>query len=167
MVKRLLSLIVIAAALTLATVPSGAAQSVTAVSAQRNGEITATSPGPANPSAMPDAKPTPFCKGCLFYSGDMDPSNANTDGLVNEIAGFLDQVYSAFTVPSGKPWHVNGVFINTLSTVGILDPSVTQWSILQGSRQGVPGELLFSGAGNATITPTGRSLHLLTNTRSR
>jgi hypothetical protein len=162
MVKRLLSLIVVAAALTLAAVPSGAAQSVTAVSAQRNGEIAATSPGSANPSAMPDAKPTPFCKGCLFYSGDMDPSNANTDGLANELTGFLAQTYSAFTVPSGKPWHVTGVFINTLSTVAILDPSVTQWSILKGVGQGVPGELLFSGTGNATITATGRSFSVFT-----
>jgi hypothetical protein len=131
------------------------------VSGQRNAGITAASPGSADLSA-PDAKPKPFCKGCLFYSGDIDPSNANTDGLLTENASLLVQVYSAFTVPSGKPWHVNGVFINVLSSVSAVDPSVTQWSILQGVGSGVPGELLFSGASNATITPTGRSFDSLT-----
>ena len=164
MANRLFCSVVIAAALTLATGRPGAAQSIAPdlVSALRNSEISGTSPGTsADLSGVEPAtkKPKPICKPCLYYSGDFDPSGPVPNGLINENATgtILAQVYSAFTVPSGPAWHVKGVFINTLSTVSVLDPLATQWSIWKGVGSGDPGELLFSGAANGAIAATGRS----------
>ncbi|MGB3549402.1 MAG: hypothetical protein WA993_01835, partial [Candidatus Binatus sp.] len=76
--------------------------------------------------------------------------NSSTDSI-------LVQIYSAFTVPSGRAWHVKGAFINTLSNIAVLDPAMTQWSIWADVGSGKPGEMLFSGAANGTIAATGRS----------
>ncbi|MGB3549401.1 MAG: hypothetical protein WA993_01830 [Candidatus Binatus sp.] len=169
MTQRLFCSMVIAAALTLAAGRPGAAQTVAPdlVSAQRDSGISGTS---ANLSAVePTSKKLqPVCKPCLFYSGDSDSSNPDTNSLINGIFSavpILAQVYSAFTVPSGRAWHVKGVFINTVNAIAsvvVLDPSVTQWSIWADVGSGNPGELLFSGAGNATVTATGRTVSGLT-----
>lgn len=161
MTKRLFCSLVIAAALSLAAGRPVAAQAVApdAVSAQRDSGISGTS---ADLSGVEPAmkKAKPICKPCLYYSGDIDPSNADSNGLFdgNSSEGsLLGQIYAAFTVPSGKAWHVKGAFINTLSSVAGLDPAMTQWSIWKGVGTGVPGELLFSGAANGAIAATGRS----------
>ncbi len=165
MTKRLFCSVVIAAALSLAAGRPGAAQSIApdAVSEQRNSEISGTSLGTSEDlSGVEPAskKAKPICKPCLYYSGDIDPSNPDTNALSNgnsSLASILAQVYSAFTVPPGRAWHVKGVFINTLSSVAVLDPAMTQWSIWKGVGNGIPGELLFSGAANGAIAATGRS----------
>ena len=159
MTKKLFCSVVIAAALSLAAGRPVAAQTVApdAVSAQRDSGISGTS---ADLSGVEPAmkKAKPVCKPCLFYSGDFDSSNPDANALLNENIGFiLAQVYSAFTVPSGPAWHVKGVFINTMSSVAVLDPAMTQWSIWADVGSGNPGEMLFSGAANATIAATGRT----------
>lgn len=161
MTKRLFCSVVIAAALSLAAGRPVAAQTVAPdlVSAQRDSGISGSS---ADLSGVEPAmkKAKPVCKPCLYYSGDFDSSGPVPNGLINgniSSISALAQIYSAFTVPSGKAWHVKGVFINTLSSVAVLDPAMTQWSIWTGVGSATPGELLFSGAGNATLTATGRS----------
>ncbi|MGD0672886.1 MAG: hypothetical protein ABSB13_12455 [Candidatus Binatus sp.] len=167
MTKRLFCSIVIAAALTLGAARPGAAQSIApdAVSAQRNSGISGTAPADLSGVEPATKKLKPICKPCLYYSGDFDPSNPDANGLINENASsdsILAQVYSAFTVPSGRAWHVKGAFINTLSTVAVLDPAMTQWSIWADVGSGKPGEMLFSGASDGTIAATGRTAFTFT-----
>ncbi|HTZ95171.1 MAG TPA: choice-of-anchor tandem repeat GloVer-containing protein [Terriglobales bacterium] len=107
-----------------------------------------------------------YCKPCLFYGGDFDITSPAADTFANENiypGGFqtLSQIYSPFTVPAGETWSVTGLFINSIAYPTGLDPVATPWEI----RTGIPigggsgGTLLASGANNATMTPTGRSLN--------
>jgi hypothetical protein len=114
----------------------------------------------------PPKTPPPYCKPCLFYGGDLDPTNplADTDANENIIPGgsaIISQIYSPFVVPQGQTWRVTGLFINSVNTYTVLDPVATPWEI----RTGIPksggsgGTLVASGTGNAVMMPTGRSIN--------
>ncbi|MBZ5600220.1 MAG: hypothetical protein LAN83_18090 [Acidobacteriia bacterium] len=102
--------------------------------------------------------PPPYCSPCLFYGGDLDPTNRLANGLlIGKGLIFLDSaVYSAFQVPHGKTWTVRGLFANTLSTVGVIDPPQADWEIRSGVSSGNGGTVVASGTGAATFNPTGR-----------
>lgn len=104
-------------------------------------------------------KPPSYCKPCLYYSGDFDGTNADSNGVSNENDEIVDlsQIYTPFAVPSGKKWKVTGVFFNSLMTAGVLDPVTTEWSIWTGVSAGHPGTLLAAGAGKGKLKATGRS----------
>jgi hypothetical protein len=111
---------------------------------------------PANPNVI---KPPTYCQPCLYYSGDFNPTGANPDGLANEndVVVSLSQIYTPFVVPSGKKWHVQRLFVNSLAVTGTQDPLTTGWSIWTNVASGQPGTLVAAGAGKGKITPTGRT----------
>ena len=107
-----------------------------------------------------------YCKPCLFYGGDFDPTSPAADTFANENiypGGFqtLSQIYSPFTVPAGQTWKVTGLFINSIAYPTALDPIATPWEIRTGipSGGGNGGTLVASGTNNATMTATGRTLN--------
>jgi len=113
----------------------------------------------------PKSRPA-YCKPCLFYGGDFDPSSPAADTFANDniLPGgspILSQIYSPFQVPAGETWKVTGLFINSIAYPTALDPVATPWEI----RTGIPpgggdgGTLVASGTANATMTKTGRSLN--------
>ena len=103
-----------------------------------------------------------YCKPCYFYSGDMDPNNANNNGLANEDDQIVSDshIYSPFKVAAVGAM-VSGLFVNSLDTVGAID-SVTPWSISKGVKLGVAGKVVAHGTAKSTDTPTGRSAFGLT-----
>jgi uncharacterized repeat protein (TIGR03803 family) len=107
-----------------------------------------------------------YCKPCLFYGGDFDPTSPAADTFANENIypgdfQTLSQIYSPFTVPAGQTWNVTGLFINSIAYPTALDPVATPWEIRTAipAGGGTGGTLVASGTNNATMTPTGRSLN--------
>ena len=125
--------------------------------AARKSTTASTSVTASAPKATPAEPP---CNPCLFYGGDIDAANPNTDGLFNgvtEASGPVDgTVYVPFTV-TGYVWNVTGLFVNVLSDQGILDPMLATWGINKGMATGVSGAVVAAGNHPATITPTGRT----------
>lgn len=117
----------------------------------------------ANGSRSKAAVPTvpPYCSPCLFYSGDFDPNNEKDYDLGNGKMLFNNigegAIYVPFVVPEGRTWTIRGLFMNELATVDVLDPATTPWSISSGVATGNAGTVVASGAGSATLSPTGRS----------
>jgi len=100
-----------------------------------------------------------YCKPCLAYGGDFDPNDPNANGLANwntVVAGEAE-VWVPFVVPAGKTATVTGMFVNTLATIGVIDPATTPWSIQARIKPGTPGKIIASGTATATINPTGRN----------
>jgi len=100
--------------------------------------------------------------GCLFYGGDFDPNDPNSNGLPNEndaiVGGYPygAATYQNFIV-GGQGWNVTGLFTNNLST---LTPPSGYWEIREGVSESNGGTLIASGTGsggNFSQTPTGRS----------
>ena len=139
--------------------------------------------GPSAPlsesAAAPDSgieegplAPAPvYCSPCLYYSGDLDPSGPNPDGLSdeNDTIVSLSQILTPFSVPAGHTWLASGLLANVLTTqpktggtTRVHVPNKVGWSIWRGTSAGVPGTLLFAGANGAPFSETGRSLAGLT-----
>jgi hypothetical protein len=110
-------------------------------------------------SAFSQNTPPAYCHPCLFYGGDLDPSNPNSGALLDEDTSAPEQAttYVAFCVPPGEIWTVTGLFSNILSTIPYIIPAQIEWSISTGMSAGNPGTLLASGTAHASWTPTGRS----------
>ncbi len=111
-------------------------------------------------------QPPSYCNPCLFYGGDLDPTNPNADTFANEniIPGgsaLLSQIYSPFRVPKGETWIVTGLLINSLAYPTALDPIRTPWEV----RKDIPiaggsgGKLVAHGTVMGTMKKTGRSIN--------
>lgn len=112
--------------------------------------------------------PPSYCSPCLFYGGDLDLSAGGQNGLASEtdliIPGspYGAAVYSPFTVPKkgvkGKAdWSVVGLFANSLTFNGVLDPPTCFWTINSGVSAGSGGTVVATGTDSCASTPTGRS----------
>jgi hypothetical protein len=116
----------------------------------------------AGPNRAPLAPTTPsYCHPCLFYGGDMDPTNPLTNGLGSEqvlqTAPYTTAVFVPFEVPSGEQWTVGSIFVNLLSVANVVDPARAAYSISTGVSRGNGGTTITSGTGPVTYLPTGRS----------
>jgi hypothetical protein len=124
-------------------------------------------PGSAtNPVINATKTPPPYCNPCLYYGGDLDPTNSQADTFANENilpggSAELAQIYSPFRVPKGQTWKVTGLFINSLSYPTAPDPLQTPWEI----RTGIPlaggtgGTLVAHGTAKVKMIPTGRNIN--------
>jgi hypothetical protein len=100
-----------------------------------------------------------YCSPCLFYSGDLDPSNGGALGNGTTIANGngTAAIYIPFVVPTGQDWDIRSLFVNEVLTNPLLDPADAVWSVSAGVSAGQAGTVVVSGRGPATMTPTGRS----------
>jgi hypothetical protein len=106
------------------------------------------------------AKPPAYCKPCLFYGGDFNPSDADANGLANEMDLLVysgSEILVPFTVPEDSLWLVTGLFTNNLSSSTVIDPQQANWSISKRVTAGSGGHTMYHGTAPATYTPTGRS----------
>jgi hypothetical protein len=104
--------------------------------------------------------PTPpaYCNPCLFYGGDFDANNPDSNVLGNSFTiDFKATTYVPFYVPPGQTWTIGGLFSNNMSNVSLLDPPEIKWAISSGISAGNPGTEIASGRSTATLTPTGRT----------
>lgn len=116
----------------------------------------ASSSGPST-SSVPT--PPPYCHPCLFYGGDFDSKNPNSNALQNELTTSVvsgDAVFVPFVVPLGKTWTIFALFSNNLSYTDVIDPKQALWSISKDMSQGSEGTVVADGAAPATYKPTGR-----------
>jgi len=88
--------------------------------------------------------PPPYCKPCLWYSGDFDPNNPNANGLANEADQLVpdSHVYAAWTVATSLNTKAVGAFVNSLDTSGAGIDNPTPWEIRKGLRDGYCGILV-------------------------
>jgi hypothetical protein len=130
--------------------------------------IMATLPPNPHPNAN---KPPKYCgTDCLWYTGNFEESNPDSDGLQNADDVPLDytaQVYNGVACPSTqggknvKVCRITGMGIDTHSNATRVDPTVT-WDIREGVTTGSGGTVVCSGKGKQTWVPTGRSEYGLT-----
>ena len=101
--------------------------------------------------------PPPYCKPCLWYSGDFDPNNEYAEGLDNEQDQLVadSHVYAAWNV-RGTTTVVSGAFVNSLDFAGAGIDNPTPWEIRKGMSDGNCGTSVRHGKGKSTDTPTGR-----------
>ncbi len=101
--------------------------------------------------------PPPYCKPCLWYSGDFDPNNPNANALANEDDQLVadSHVYAAWTV-KGTTTVVLGAFVNSLDLAGAGIDNPTPWEIRKSMSEGNCGTSVKHGKGKSTDTPTGR-----------
>lgn len=104
--------------------------------------------------------PPKLCKPCLFYAGDLDPNNANSDAFWNE-STLIDQdtqTYGGITVPKNHILLIQGILFQTLFVIyEQLDPAdVIPWEIRTGNISDNGGTLVASGSARLVMQPTGR-----------
>jgi hypothetical protein len=100
----------------------------------------------------------------LFYGGDLDPNNANANGLWNGnniVANLTGQTYQNFIVPVGQTWTIDRLWSNNQTDNTVY--TTADWSIRSGVSAGNGGTVIASATGVASsYTPTGRSVFGLT-----
>jgi hypothetical protein len=100
-----------------------------------------------------------LCKPCLFYGGDLDPSNPNSNAFWNEstLADPLTSTFGSITVPKGRILLIQGILFQTLFVfTDQLDPAQATWQIRTGDINDNGGTLVASGSGVVVMQPTGR-----------
>jgi hypothetical protein len=103
--------------------------------------------------------PPAACKPCLFYGGDMTPTDPGVYGFPNgnSLTRPLTETLGAVEVPAGAKATVEGLLVNVLATQGEFNPKTATWEIRSGVSEGNGGKVVASGTGAANIAPTGRS----------
>ena len=114
-------------------------------------------------SVQPPKAPS-YCKPCLWYSGDFDPSNPYANGLANEDDQLVadSHVYAAWTV-TGRTTMASGAFVNSLDLAGSGVDNPTPWEIRKGMSDGYCGTLVKRGKATSTDMPTGRQALVSSN----
>jgi len=108
-----------------------------------------------------NVKPQPpaACSPCLFYGGDLNPTDANADGFTDENTLLItggSSTYGAINIPSGPNANVTGLVFQVLATAAF-DPFTATWDIRQGVSEGNGGTDVASGSGSVAVSATGRT----------
>lgn len=105
--------------------------------------------------AAPGTPPT-LCRPCVFYGGDLDPSNANSAGLSDENTIFIpnSSTYGAVSFPNTV--SIYGLVVNVQASAAF-DPQQATYDIRTGISDGNGGTSVASGTANITVAATGRS----------
>jgi len=104
------------------------------------------------------AVPPPSCNPCLFYGGDLNPTDPNADGFSSVTTPLVtgSNTYGAATIPAGPNANVTGILFNILATAAF-DPFTANWDIRQGVSEGNGGTDVASGSGSIGVAATGRN----------
>jgi len=108
---------------------------------------------------LPPGKPTvpSLCNPCLFYSGDLNPSDGQADGMSNENTLLVNgsSTYAAIIVPGGLTADLTGILFNIQADANF-DPNSATYDIRQGVSAGNGGTDVATGTGTITVATTGR-----------
>ena len=105
------------------------------------------------------AQPPPSCSPCLFYGGDLNPTDANADGFTDENTLLVtggSNTYGAVSIPAGPNANVTGMLVNVLASAAF-DPFTATYDIRQGISEGNGGTDVASGSGSVAVAATGRN----------
>lgn len=135
------------------------ALSLSAAAAQKKPPMSQHTAGNPNfQSAPPYGVPPTLCDPCLFYGGDLNPSDPNAAGLSSENTILIpgSSTYGNFNVPSGMSVTVSGVLFNIQADANF-DPLTASYDIRQGVSEGDGGTDLATGTVAAQVAATGRN----------
>jgi hypothetical protein len=115
-----------------------------------------------NPAAeLDDVKENPnpsvpaLCNPCLFYGGDLNPSDPNAAGLSDENTLFIlgSSTYGEVNIPSGTTVTVKGALFNVQASAAF-DPMTASYDIRTGVSEGNGGTSIASGTVNIKVAAT-------------
>ena len=118
-----------------------------------------------NPAAeLQDTKESPnpavpaLCNPCLFYGGDLNPSDANAAGFSDENTLFIpgSSTYGEVNIPTGTTVRVKGILFNVQASTAF-DPMTASYDIRTGVSEGNGGTSIASGTVGLSVTATGRN----------
>jgi hypothetical protein len=100
--------------------------------------------------------PPSLCDPCLFYGGDLNPSDLNAAGLSDENTLLISgsSTYGAFSPTTTIT--VTGIVINVQADANF-DPVTGSYDIRSGVSEGNGGTSLASGTGSTAVAATGRN----------
>lgn len=140
-----------AAALVVAlTLSAAAAQKKPPMSQHLAGNPSAA--GPFSPEGIPPA----LCDPCIFYGGDLNPSDINAAGLSDENTLLIpgSSTYGNYNVVTGVT--VTGIVFNVQADANF-DPVTASYDVRSGVSEGNGGTSLASGTVSASVAATGRN----------
>lgn len=92
-----------------------AALSLSAAAANKKPAVSQHLAGSNEPTVLaPSGTPPALCSPCLFYGGDLNPTDPNAAGMSDENTLLVlgSSTYSAYTVPTGVTAKVTGILYN-------------------------------------------------------
>jgi hypothetical protein len=90
---------------------------------------------------------------CVYYGGDIDPSDPEFNGLSNENTLFIPNSYTYTEVSVPIAASISASFSNNFSTYGVIDPKTATWFYRTGVSEGNGGTLICSGDNPGMLTP--------------
>jgi hypothetical protein len=129
----------------------------------------AKKPSPYQKRSGPDLPPgqpvvPALCDPCLFYSGDLNPSDGQAAGFSDEDTLLVTggSTYAPVSIPSGiASANLTGILFNIQADANF-DPQSASYDIRQGVSSGNGGTEVASGTANITVATTGRAFLGLT-----
>jgi hypothetical protein len=116
-----------------------------------------------NPAAeLQDTKESPnpsvpaLCNPCLFYGGDLNPSDPNAAGMSDENTLLIpggSSTYAELAIPSGTTVTVKGILFNVQASAAF-DPMTASYDIRTGVSEGSGGTSIASGTANIRVQAT-------------
>jgi hypothetical protein len=128
--------------------------------AQEKPPLWVTGAGSTGSSEQPQwawGTPPALCRPCLFYGGDLNPTDPNTTALSDENTLYVkgSSTYAAYNVPQGVTARVTGILVNVLASVKF-DPRIASYDIRTGVVEGNGGTSIASGTAKIRVALTGR-----------
>jgi hypothetical protein len=99
------------------------------------------------------------CSPCLFYGGDLNPTDPNADGFSDENTLLItggSQTYGAVSIPAGPNANLTGILFQVLATAAF-DPFTATYDIRQGVAEGTGGTDVSTGSATVAVAATGRT----------
>jgi hypothetical protein len=147
---------------TLPAVAFVVALSLTAVAA--DSKVPASQHSAGNPSVIvkgfkdsPSPLPPALCNPCLFYSGDLNPTDPNAAGMSDENTLLIiggSSTYGAVNIPVAAT--VYGIVYNVQASAAF-DPLQASYDVRTGVSEGNGGASIASGTGSIQVSATGRN----------
>jgi hypothetical protein len=113
-----------------------------------------------SPSASAQSGPPAICKPCLYYSGDLSPSDPSAEVFLNEeTISTVADTFGAVLVPRNRAVMVEGLLFQTVIESGDkLDPKEAFYQIRTNITNN-GGTLVAAGGGAVNMQPTGRQFN--------
>jgi hypothetical protein len=112
-------------------------------------------------SAFAQSGPPALCKPCLFYGGDLNPTDINAAIFPNQdTVSVVALTYGAIHIPKNRIIQIEGMLIQTVIEHGDkLDPKIATWQIRTNILNGTGGTLITAGSQYVAMQPTGRQFN--------
>jgi hypothetical protein len=110
--------------------------------------------------ALAQSQPPSLCKPCLFYGGDLNPSDPSAEAFANEDTLSVYAVtYGAVKVPGNRSVLIEGILFQTVIQDGDAFKYQTASYEIRTDVIGNGGTLVGAGGGFTAVKPTGRQFN--------